>query len=227
MAKEKKKEPDILQPANKKGRHINPMLVFLRIFILPFVWLLYPYKLYGNKRVKDGACIYICNHYRIWDVVHPASTTMEGIHYVAKSELKKSFIAPFCRSIKMIYVDRNKEDVKALMDMMKCLKNNEKICIYPEGTRNKTNEEMLPFHGGAAMLAIKTKTPLVPIVIYKKPMPFRLNRVIVGEPFELTEYYGKKLTQEMLEEADNKLRDRMLEIRREHTAWLESRKRKK
>ena len=224
--KKQKKESSILQPANKKGRHINPMLVFLRIVVLPIIWLMYPYKLYGHKKVADGACIYICNHYRIWDVVHPASTTMEGIHYVAKSELRRWWIWPFCKAVKMITVERNGEDAKSVMDMLKCLRNNEKICIYPEGTRNKTDQEMLPFKSGAAILAIKTKTPLVPIVIYKKTRPFTLNHVIVGEPFELSEYYGKKMTQELMAEADEKLRQRMLDIRAEHTKTLESKKRK-
>ena len=224
--KKQKKESSILQPANKKGRHINPMLVFLRIVVLPIIWLMYPYKLYGHKKVADGACIYICNHYRIWDVVHPASTTMEGIHYVAKSELRRWWIWPFCKAVKIITVERNGEDAKSVMDMLKCLRNNEKICIYPEGTRNKTDQEMLPFKSGAAILAIKTKTPLVPIVIYKKTRPFTLNHVIVGEPFELSEYYGKKMTQELTAEADEKLRQRMLDIRAEHTKTLESKKRK-
>lgn len=224
--KKQKRESSILQPANKKGRHINPMLVFLRIVVLPIIWLMYPYKLYGHKKVADGACIYICNHYRIWDVVHPASTTIEGIHYVAKSELRRWWIWPFCKAVKMITVERNGEDAKSVMDMLKCLRNNEKICIYPEGTRNKTDQEMLPFKSGAAILAIKTKTPLVPIVIYKKTRPFTLNHVIVGEPFELSEYYGKKMTQELMAEADEKLRQRMLDIRAEHTKTLESKKRK-
>lgn len=221
-----KKEYSILQPVNKKGRHVNAMLMFLRIVVLPFIWLLYPYRLIGNKKVADGACIYVGNHYRIWDVAHPASTTTEGIHYVGKSELKKSVIWPFCKAVKLIAVNRDGEDVKSLMDILKCLKNNEKVCIYPEGTRNKTNTDMLPFKSGAAMLAIKTKTPIVPVLIYKKPMPFRLNHVIVGQPFELSEYYGKKLSQEILQEADEKLRQTLLKMRTEHTEYLKNRKRK-
>lgn len=225
--KKKGKEYAILQPANKKGRHVNFALNMLRIFILPLICILFPFRKYGRKKVDDGACIFVCNHYRIWDVIYPASTTTEGIHYVAKSELRKSWIWPFCRAVKMITVDRNGEDVKSLMDTLKCLKNNEKVAIYPEGTRNKTDAEMLPFHSGAAMLAIKTKTPVVPVLSYKKSRLFRINHVIIGEPFELSEYYGMKITPEMLNEANEKLRDRMLEMRREHTQMLENKKRKK
>lgn len=223
----KKKEYSILQPANKKGRHVNFTLNMLRIFILPLVYILFPFRLYGKKKVKDGACLYVCNHYRIWDVIYPACTTGEGIHYIAKSELKKSWIWPFCKAVKLIAVERNGEDVKSLMDTIKCLKNNEKVAIYPEGTRNKTDAEILPFHSGAAMLAIKTKTLVVPVLSYKKSKPFRINHVIIGEPFELSEYYGMKITPEILNEANEKLQNRMLELRREHTEMLENKKKKK
>lgn len=221
-----KKEYSILQPANKKGRHVNKMLNFLRCIALPIIWLMYPYRFYGQRKVKDGACIYIGNHYRIWDVAYPASTTTEGIHYVGKSELKKSPIWPFCKAVKLIAVNRDGEDVKGLMDILKCLRNNEKVSIYPEGTRNKTDADFLPFKSGAAMLAIKTKTPIVPILIYKKPMPFRMNHIIIGDPFELSEYYGQKLSQELLQEADDKLRQTLADMRTEHTEYLQSKKRK-
>jgi 1-acyl-sn-glycerol-3-phosphate acyltransferase len=221
------KKDDMLQPANKKGRHINGMLNFLRILIIPFIWLLYPFRFYGNRKVGDGAYIYVGNHYRIWDVAYPACTTSEGIRYVAKAELQHTFIAPFAKKMKLIYVDRNGEDVRGLMNLLKCLKNGEKVAIYPEGTRNKTKEEMLPFYDGAAMLAIKTKTPIVPILIYKKTKPFRLNHIIVGEPFEMSEYYGQRLTKELLTEANEKLRQKLLDMRKEHTEMLESKKHKK
>lgn len=222
----KKKSESILQPVNKKGRHVNGMLIFLRIWLLPIVWLLYPFKLFGKKRVNDGACIYVGNHYRLWDVAYPTCTTSEGIHYVAKNELKNSFIWPFCKAVKLITVNRNGEDVKALMDILKCLKNGEKVAIYPEGTRNKTDAELLPFHNGAVMMSIKTKTPIVPVVIYKKPRMLHMNHIIIGEPFELSEYYGQKLTQELLTEANEKLRERMLAIRRDHAEMLEKKKNK-
>jgi 1-acyl-sn-glycerol-3-phosphate acyltransferase len=107
------------------------------------------------------------------------------------------------------------------------LKNGEKLCIFPEGTRNKTDEEMLPFHHGAAAIAIKCKAPIVPMVIYKKPRYFRMTHILVGEPIEFTEYYGKKLTEEELTAVDNSLRQRMIKMRREHTEFLQSKKKKK
>lgn len=226
--KKKKKEKSILQKANRKGRHVNGMMMFLRILCIPIMWLIFPYRFYGPRKVKDGAIVYVGNHYTMWDIVLPPCTTTEGIHFLAKRSLAKSVIGPFCRAVNVIFLDRDGGDMHGVMDALRCLKNGEKIAMYPEGTRNKTkDQEMLPFHSGAAMMAIKTKTPIVPIVVYKKPRHFRMNHVLIGEPFEMTEYYGKKLTQELLEEADNSLRDRMIGMKHEHAAYLESRKRGK
>ena len=86
---------------------------------------------------------------------------------------------------------------------------------------------MLPFHPGAAVMAIKCKAPIIPIVIYKKPKFFRRTHVLIGEPIELSEYYGKKLTEEELSQVDEFLRNRMIEMKREHTKYLENKKNKK
>ena len=114
--------------------------------------------------------------------------------------------------------------MRALLDCFKCLKNGEKICIFPEGTRNKTGVELLPFRHGAAAIAIKAKVPVVPIMIYEKPRYFRLTHVLVGDPVELTEYYDKKLTEADYSEADTKLYNIMLDLRKTHKQDLESKK---
>lgn len=218
----------ITVPANRKGRHIMGLLNFLRILVIPVFWLCLPFRFYGNRKVKDGACVYVCNHYRIWDVIYPASTTWEGIHFVSKKSVVNNwFMKGFCKKLKVISVNRDGADVRAVMDSLKCLRNGEKISLFPEGTRNKTDAEMLPFKGGAAMMAIKAKVPIVPMMIYKKPRPFRLNHILIGEPFEFTEYYDKKLTEEELQEADRKLCEKLLSMRRQHAEFLAAKKGKK
>ncbi|MDE5896762.1 MAG: 1-acyl-sn-glycerol-3-phosphate acyltransferase, partial [Clostridia bacterium] len=119
-------------------------------------------------------------------------------------------------------------DVRTLMNSMKVLRNGEKISIFPEGTRNKlSDEEFLPFHGGAAMLAIKTKTPIIPFVICNRPRVFRKTHVRFGEPMELSEYYDRKLSSEEYEEAEEKLKQRLYELREEHRAYLADKKKKR
>ncbi len=222
--KEKKKR-EITVKANKKGRHIMHFLNFLRVLVLPIYYLLKPYRFYGEKKVKDGACVFVCNHRVMFDIAYPAATTWEGVHYVTKKSLAEIF---FVRSLvkwtKAIPVSRDGNDVRALLDCFKCLKNGEKIVIFPEGKRNKTNEIMLPFKSGAAVMAIRTKTPIVPMVVYTKPRFFRCTHILMDKPFELTEYYDRKLTEEDILEADEKIRQYMLQMHANHTAYLQEKK---
>ena len=226
--KKTKKAYSVTVKANKKGRHIIGFINFLRVLVLPGFYLLRPYRFYGNRKVKDGACVYVSNHYGLMDPAYVASTTWEGVHFVGKKEIFETpVLGGIARKAKAISVSRDGKDARGLLDCFKCLKNGEKICIYPEGTRNKTDAEMLPFRHGAAVMAIRCKTPIIPIVIYSKPKFFRRTDILIGDPLELTQYYDRKLSEEEMKQADEFLRDYMLEMRRKHTEYLESKKRKK
>ena len=225
--KKKTKKNELTVKANKKGRHVMPWLNFFKAIVVPFYWLVKPFRFYGPKKVKDGPCVYVCNHYGMFDPIYPAVTTSEGIHFIAKKELTKTPVIGWAmRKIKGIAANRDGNDLRVVMDSFKCLKNGEKIALFPEGTRNKIGAELLPFHHGAAMISIKTKAPIIPMMIYEKPRVFRMSHILIGEPFELTEYYDRKLTEEEMNEADEKIRQRMLDMRAQHREWLETKKKK-
>ena len=229
MAKEQKKKKikSVTIKANKKGRHIMKLLNFLRCLVIPVYYILKPFKFFGPRKVKDGACVYVINHYTLLDPAYPAVTTWEGIHFLGKKEiLKTPGLGLLAKGVKMIPVNRDGNDVRALLDAYKCLKNGEKIAIFPEGTRNKTSEPFLPFKAGAAMLAIRAKAPIVPMVIYKKPRYFRTAHILTTEPFELTQYYDRKLTDEEVAEADEFVSKYMQEMYDKHTEFLQSKKKK-
>ena len=215
-----------LIPANKKGYHINHFMNFLRFLLYPVHFIFYPYKLHGHTKVGKGACIYFGNHYCIYDIFYPARTTREGIHYLAKQSVLEAPVLNWWGSwMGAIGAMRNGADVRTVMESIKVLKNGEKLSLFPEGTRNKTDsDDFLPFHGGAALLATKTHSPIVPFVICNRPHLFHVTHVVFGEPFELTEYYGRKLTSADYEEADGKLRQKLYDMREEFRA---SRRKKK
>ena len=78
-----------------------------------------------------------------------------------------------------------------------------------------------------ALLAIKTKTPIIPFVICNRPRVWHITHVVFGEPMELSEYYDRKLTSEDYAEADEKLKNRLYELRAEFRASREKKKKKK
>ncbi len=224
----KKKQYSILFKKNRKGRPTSRLLNFLRIIFIPFYFLVKPFRFYGKEKVPKGACVFVGNHYTLFDIVYPASTTWEGIHFLSKKENAQApILGSLCRAVKVISVNRDGNDVRALLDCFKCLKNGEKISVYPEGTRNKTDAEMLPFKHGAAVMAIKAKVPIVPMMLYSKPRFFRCAHILVGDPVDLSEFYDKKLTDEEVSKADDKIRDVLLNLRKEHKEYLENKKKKK
>lgn len=202
----------------KNGKHkltkLEKWFRTLRRFYLSVSWFLLPYKKYGCKqKFNDRSYIIVSNHRSVLDVIPPVLVTDKPVHYMAKKELFQKGIGKwFTKKCECIPVSRDGSDVRAVMQAMKYLKEGSVVGIFPEGTRNKTEEKFLPFKSGAAALSIKTKTPIVPIVQVKKIKIFRKIRFYCGEPFEFSEFYGKKLTTEDIERADGLLMQKFEEI---------------
>ena len=51
-----------------------------------------------------------------------------------------------------------KEGMKTILAAIEKAKNGISICIFPEGTRNKTADTFLPFHEGSFKIAEKAAT---------------------------------------------------------------------
>ena len=212
---------------NKKGKHVCIAENFLRVFVIPVLRLIYPFRVYGAKKVPDGACVLVGNHYGMFDTMYHGVTTWEGLHLFAKSSIQKfPWLKWFGERCGIIYVNRDGNDVRGVMNAIKCLRHGDKVSLFPEGTRNKTDAEILPFMSGASMIAIKAKVPIVPITLYMRTKPFKMQHVIVGEPVEFSEYYDKKLTEDLLKEADEKLKSLILQQRYDHAAYLKEKKKK-
>jgi 1-acyl-sn-glycerol-3-phosphate acyltransferase len=164
----------------------------------------------------------------VLDVTIAVALADRPVYFMAKVDLwKKPLGCWFATKSECIPVQRDGNDVKAVMSAMRKLKNEEIVFIFPEGTRNKTKEPFLPFKGGAAVLSLKTHTPIVPIVFLNKFKLFRKTYVIVGEPFEFTDYYNKKLTEEDFAKCEEELRNRLLKLREDFLNSLPEKKRKK
>ena len=203
--------------AKKEKQKLNAVSKWFRTLrrAEPFLYRpFFPYKKYGHtEQFKDRAYIFVGNHLSVLDVVFPAVSTNRAVHFMAKKSLfEKGLMKKFVTKCECIPVNRDGTDVKAVMMAMKYLKMGECVVIFPEGTRNKTDEIFLPFRSGATAISIKTKTPIIPLVQVKKIRIFRKARVLIGEPIEFTEYYDKRLTEEDIKKCDAMLRDKLYEM---------------
>jgi 1-acyl-sn-glycerol-3-phosphate acyltransferase len=133
-------------------------------------------KITGKENFKKGETyIVVCNHNTLLDV--PVSTP--GIpgasKTIAKIEMSRIPVFGMIYKRGSVLVDRKNEiSRKASYGKMKeVLDLGIHMCIYPEGTRNKTQEPLQRFHNGAFKLAAETGHAVLPAVIFntKNRMP--------------------------------------------------------
>ena len=224
-ATDKKAEKKKKVKPTKYEKWFKGLRRFHRICIKPF----YPYKKHGHvDNFNDRSYIIVGNHLSALDVILAAMATDKPIHCMAKKELcQKGITKWFTTKCEAIPVNRDGNDVRAIMQAMKYLKEGGIVCIFPEGTRNKTNELFLPFKSGATSLSIKTRTPIIPMVQVNKIKAFRKQHVLFGEPLEFTEYYDKKITPEDIAVCDEILRQKLEDMYYELKEILDSKKKKK
>jgi 1-acyl-sn-glycerol-3-phosphate acyltransferase len=122
-----------------------------------------------GKEVFDGLdnAVVVCNHNSLIDI--PVSTPF--LARANKTIAKKSFIyVPlfgWIYQFASVIVDRknNQSRRKSYEEMKRVLNNGLDMLIYPEGTRNKTNNPLKSFYDGAFRLSVDTQKPIVPVVI--------------------------------------------------------------
>lgn len=126
------------------------------------------------------------------------------------------FKAWFFKSVYVIPIDRKTPSVNSIKTSLKVLKSGNLLSMFPEGTRNKTDEDLQDIKGGCCMLAIKAKVPIIPINIKKKPKLFRRNKIIIGKPFELKDFYDQKLNSDVLDKASEIVYEELKKIYEEN-----------
>ncbi len=190
------------------------MFHFYQILVQP-LRVLFPTKLIGRKNLPKGACIISSNHTSNLDAILLATHTWEKKYYLSKKELFENKIsASFYKSLGCIKIDREKSDVTAIKQCLKILKEGKKLVIFPEGTRNNNQDMSLgEVKHGVALFATKARVPVVPMFVSKKPRFLRRTKIFIGKPFELDAFYGKKMSNEELEQASEVIAAKMNELR--------------
>ena len=155
----------------------------------------------GKHNLQDRNYIFASNHASLIDIPILLIAVNRYTVFIAKSELSK---IPIFKSILdragFIFVDRKNNDsaVKSMNDLMEDIKKIPRsVAIFPEGTRT-SDGNLLPFKKGAAIFAINTDIPVVPVAIsgtysWSKKKLFDISQSVIsfefGEPI-ITENYS-------------------------------------
>ncbi|MCL6635928.1 MAG: 1-acyl-sn-glycerol-3-phosphate acyltransferase [Peptococcaceae bacterium] len=152
---------------------------------------------------SSGGVVVVANHVSYWDPVVVGCAFNRKIHYMAKAELFKiTFLGPVITALGAFPVHRDRTDRAAIRTAVTHLQEGRVIGVFPEGTRSKTGELLKP-HLGAAMLAQKAGTPILPVALKGTRGVFGKVTVWVGEPLHIGAGGGKTGRAE-LEEASER-----------------------
>ncbi len=154
----------------------------------------------GKHNLQNRNYVFASNHASLIDIPLLLIAVNRYTVFIAKSELSK---IPIFKSILdragFIFVDRKNNDsaVKSMNNLIEDIKKIPRsVAIFPEGTRT-SDGNLLPFKKGAAIFAINTDIPVVPVAIsgtysWSKKKLFDISQSVIsfefGEPITTENY---------------------------------------
>ncbi len=143
----------------------------------------------------EGRVVLAPNHASHLDPTSVTCGLPRPAHFLAKASLFKGLFGKFLRSVNCYPLHASGIDLAAVRTCMEVLDRDLLLVIFPEGQRTCSGSfcEMKP---GAAMLAMNTGAPIVPVYISgsyaamprgsKFPRPGKID-VFIGKPFHVPE----------------------------------------
>ena len=180
---------------------IKPIyVVLLKIIFRP--------KIIGKENIPlDGPLIFAGNHKHAVDPTMVMSSTPRIVHFMAKEELFKGIHGLIFEKMGLIKVRRGMSNAQVVIEAERILENGGTVGIFPEGTRNRGEEELLRFKTGTVKIAQKAEVLIVPFAIRNKYKVFRRSVILeFGKPIDVCEME--------LEEANDYLKDEVLKLLR-------------
>lgn len=171
-----------------------------------------------NRRLPVGpnqGAIIVSNHCSSVDPCFIEIATNRAVHWmVAKEYFSHWALGRFLRLAVAIPANRGAIDTQATKMAIRYAQQGELVGILPEGRINRTERLLLPGRSGAAMIALKAHVPIIPCYIQGAPydgttlgclfMPAKVT-VRIGEPMDLSEFYGREDDREVLEQLTRRL----------------------
>ncbi len=156
-----------LLPEPKRAKALH---VVFRIWMGVYMPLIFcPVIRRGKQHFKKGEnYVVVINHNSLMDI--PVSTPwIPGPNKtLAKKEMASTPLFGIIYKTGSILVDRKSEGSRreSFTKMQETLEQGIHLCLYPEGTRNKTAQPLQPFYDGAFITAIRSQRPIIPGLVF-------------------------------------------------------------
>lgn len=156
-----------------------------------------PLTVRGREKFAPGQTyIVVCNHNALLDVPISYPGIPGGNKTIAKIEMARIPIFGMIYRTGSVLVDRRDENSRreSFVKMKEALEMGLHMCIYPEGTRNKTSDPLKSFHDGAFRLALNTGKPILPAIIFNTRKVMPTGKTFYFRPHRLYMYFLDPVT---------------------------------
>ncbi|MFN8502211.1 lysophospholipid acyltransferase family protein [Kouleothrix sp.] len=167
---------------------------FVRCLIRALMRVLMRARVSGIEHLpRQGAGIVVSNHLAAIDPGVLVGVLPRSIVLMSKVENARGPLRPFMAMVGAFTVRRGAADRHAMQLAEQALRRGRLLCLFPEGTRSHDGR-LARAHGGAALLALKSGAPIVPVALTGTPRVFMRRfpwlgfprvTVTVGKPFRL------------------------------------------
>ena len=188
-----------------------------RVLALIVFHTLMPVRFHHKERLlQSPPYIVIANHRHAMDpLVMAMGIPREQIVFLAKKELGKNrLIRNMLIRLHCILVDRHNVDMEAMRACMKAVKMKKILLIFPEGTRHHEGQ-MEQIETGTALIAMRSKAPIIPIYFSRKLSFFRVTDLYVGEPIAYEDLLAEGINTETCEKMNERMRETFRRMIRE------------
>lgn len=173
----------------------------------------------GEENIpSDTPVLYVGNHRSYFDILLTYVRVPRPTGYVAKKEmLRYPLLRNWMNNLHCLFLDRNniKEGLKTILAGVEKMKEGISICIFPEGTRNKTNDTFLPFHDGSFKIAEKSGCPVIPVSINNAAMIFEDHLPKIQKAHVVIEYGKPIYIHQLAKEEKKRIGEHVQQIIRE------------
>lgn len=154
-------------PEPLRARSLHPVFRIWMGVYMPLVFC--PVFRRGKHHFKKGEnYVVVINHNSLMDIPVSSPWIPGPNKTLAKMEMARIPLFGIIYKTGSILVDRKNESSRrnSFGKMHEALMQGIHLCLYPEGTRNKTQQPVQPFFDGAFTTAVKAQKPLVPGIIF-------------------------------------------------------------
>lgn len=168
-----------------------------------------PVRFHNKERLKqDPPYVVIANHQHALDpVVMAMGIPKHQLVFLAKKELGSTpFTHNLLTRLHCILVDRHNVDMEAMRSCMKAVKMKKILLIFPEGTRHHEGQ-MEQIETGTALIAMRSKAPVIPIYFDRKLSFFKVTNLYVGEPIPYDDLLEEGINADTCERMNERMRE--------------------